>query len=94
MLKVSLKPDFIVHDIAGEKVLLGAGSVVDFSQMLMLNETAARVVAALQAQPSTPDELAAMLAEEYDISCQEARRDVEALLARMVELGIVSENQI
>lgn len=88
-MKVILKPDFIIHDIAGEKVLIGAGEQVDFSKLLMLNDTAACIVAALQKQPVTVEELLALLVEEYEVSSQEAYADLKVLLDRLVRLGVV-----
>lgn len=89
-MKAVLKPDFIIHDIASEKVLIGAGEQVDFSKMLMLNDTAACIVAVLQKQPATVEELAGLLVEEYEVSSQEAYADVKVLLDRLVRLGVVS----
>lgn len=88
-MKAILKPDFIIHDIAGEKVLIGAGEQVDFSKMLMLNDTAARVITALQKQPATVEELAELLVETYEVSLQQANEDVEALLGRLTQLGVI-----
>lgn len=88
-MKAVLKPDFIIHDIAGEKVLIGAGEQVDFSKMLMLNDTAARVITALQKQPATVEELAELLVETYEVSLQQANEDVEALLGRLTQLGVI-----
>ena len=36
-MKITIKPDFIIHNIAGEQVLIGMGEEVDFSKMLLLN---------------------------------------------------------
>ena len=65
-MKATLKPDFILHSIANEKVLIGAGQQIDFSKMLMLNDTAAWIIAELQKQPATPEELTLRLTEIYD----------------------------
>ena len=53
-MKITLKTDFTIHNIAGEKVLINVEQRVDFSKMLMLNDTAAWVIAELQKQPATP----------------------------------------
>lgn len=88
-MKAILKPDFIIHDIADEKVLIGVGEQVDFSKMLMLNDTAACIITALQKQPATVEELAGLLAETYEVSLQQANEDVEALLGRLTQLGVI-----
>lgn len=88
-MKAILKPDFIIHDIADEKVLIGVGEQVDFSKMLMLNDTAACIITALQKQPATVEELTGLLAETYEVSLQQANEDVEALLGRLTQLGVI-----
>ena len=88
-MKAPLKPDFILHSIANEKVLIGAGQQIDFSKMLMLNDTAAWIIAKLQKQPATPEELTLRLTEIYDVSQEEAQNDIEELLRHLEEQGIV-----
>lgn len=53
-MKITIKPDFIIHNIAGEQVLIGMGEEVDFSKMLLLNDTAAYIITALQKNPLHP----------------------------------------
>ena len=88
-MKATLKPDFILHSIANEKVLIGAGQQIDFSKMLMLNDTAAWIIAELQKQPTTPEELTLRLTEIYDVSQEKAQNDIEELLRHLEEQGIV-----
>ena len=88
-MKATLKPDFILHSIANEKVLIGAGQQIDFSKMLMLNDTAAWIIAELQKQPATPEELTLRLTEIYDASQEEAQNDIEELLRHLEEQEIV-----
>ena len=88
-MKATLKPDFILHSIDNEKVLIGAGQQIDFSKMLMLNDTAAWIIAELQKQPATPEELTLRLTEIYDVSQEKAQNDIEELLRHLEEQGIV-----
>lgn len=88
-MKATLKPDFILHSITNEKVLIGAGQQIDFSKMLMLNDTAAWIIAELQKQPATPEELTLRLTEIYDVSQEKAQNDIEELLRHLEEQGIV-----
>ena len=88
-MKATLKHDFILHSIANEKVLIGAGQQIDFSKMLMLNDTAAWIIAKLQKQPATPEELTLRLTEIYDVCQEEAQNDIEELLRHLEEQGIV-----
>lgn len=88
-MKATLKPDFILHNIAKEKVLLGAGEQVDFSQMLILNDTSACIIAELQKKPSTSEELVQRLLEEYNVSPQETHSDVKELLFQLEKQGVI-----
>ena len=88
-MKITLKTDFTIHNIAGEKVLINVEQRVDFSKMLMLNDTAAWIIAKLQKQPATPEELTLRLTEIYDVSQEEAQNDIEELLRHLEEQGIV-----
>lgn len=89
-MKAILKTDFIIHDIASEQVLIGTGEQVDFSRMVMLNDTAAAIITTLQKQSATLEELAQKLTEEYDVSLEETRKDIELILSRLAQLGVVS----
>lgn len=88
-MRITLKTDFTIHDIAGEKVLINVEKQIDFSKMLMLNDTAAWIIAELQKQPATPEELTLRLTEIYDVSQEEAQNDIEELLRHLEEQGIV-----
>lgn len=48
MIKATLKKDFLIRNIAGENVLIGCGEQVNFSKMLILNDTATSLVSKLQ----------------------------------------------
>ncbi len=88
-MRITLKTDFTIHDIAGEKVLINVEKQIDFSKMLMLNDTAAWIIAELQKQPATPEGLTLRLTEIYDVSQEEAQNDIEELLRHLEEQGIV-----
>lgn len=88
-MKITLKTDFTIHNIAGEKVLINVEQRGDFSKMLMLNDTAAWVIAELQKQPATPEKLIQRLTEIYDVSLKEAQADIKKLLWHLEEQGIV-----
>ena len=53
-----------------------------------LNDTGRFVFEALQ-EPLTPDEVAARVADHYDVGVDECRRDVEALLTDLVRHRLV-----
>ena len=90
-MKVTLKSNFIIHDIADEKVLIKLEEQIDFTQMLMLNETAAYIIKILQKQSSiTTEELVLQIIEQYDVSQQEAYCDIEKLLCQLAQEGAIT----
>lgn len=88
-MKVSIKPDFLIRDIAGEQILIGAGEQIDFSQMLILNDTSTWVIKTLQEQSLSPEELTQRLTNEYEVDYTEALNDVNELIHELETLGVV-----
>ena len=89
-MKVAIKKDFLVRNVAGENVLIGCGEQINFSRMLMLNDTAARIVEMLQnGSAATDEELARQISEEYEVGYDEAFGDVGDVLAALEEQGVV-----
>lgn len=73
-MKATIKQDFLLHSIANEQILIGAGEQINFSKMLMLNNTAAWIITELQKQPATSEELALRLTKTYEITEQKLNR--------------------
>ena len=88
-MKVCIKPDFLIRDIAGEQILIGAGEQIDFSQMLILNDTSTWVIKTLQEQSLSPEELTQRLTNEYEVDYTEALNDVNELIHELEALGVV-----
>lgn len=90
-MKATIHPDFLVRTIAGESILIGCGDQIDFSKILMLNDTSAFLVRKLQEAGSATDEaLAGSLTDEYDVDSPAALADTRQLLLRLEELGVVT----
>ena len=89
-MKATLKPDFLVHDIVGEQILIGGGEQINFSKMLMLNETSAYLITELKKRTTATDsELAQCLTAEYEVGPEEALKDVQELLRQLEGQGVV-----
>lgn len=86
------KDGFILREVCGEKVIVGEGlGAIDFGKLISLNETAAWIWNKAGEQGDfTAESLAETLCEEYDVTPEVARKDVENLLAQWQELGIVA----
>ena len=90
-MKAFIKKDFLIHTIANEKVLIGNGEQINFSKMLVLNDTAAFVIEELQKQdtPIALEELAQSLHEHFEVEYDVAFSDVKELINQLQEQEVI-----
>lgn len=90
-MKASIKKDFLIHTIANEKILIGNGEEINFSKMLVLNDTAAFVIAELQqySSPIAVERLVQSLHEHFEVEYDIAFCDVKELLHQLQEQEVV-----
>jgi hypothetical protein len=90
-MKAFIKKDFLIHTIANEKVLIGNGEQINFSKMLVLNDTAAFIIAELQKQdaPIALEELAQSLHEHFEVEYEVAFSDVKELINQLQEQEVI-----
>ena len=90
-MKVSIKKDFLIETIANEKVLIGNGEQINFSRLVILNDTAAFIITVLlnQSQAITVESLAQCLVDQYEVGYDEALSDVMELLQELERQGVV-----
>lgn len=89
-MKATIKKDFLIHTIANEKILIGNGEEINFSRMLVLNDTAVFVITELQKheQPVSAEELAESLQASFEVEYAEALTDVKELLYQLKEQDV------
>ena len=85
------KKGFKLRDVCGEKVIVGEGiENIDFSRIISMNESAAYLWENVQEGGDfTADTLVKLLLDEYDTDEATARADVEQLIAKWHEAGII-----
>ena len=90
-MKVSIKKDFLIETIANEKVLIGNGEQINFSRLVILNDTAAFIITELQKQSQaiTVESLAQCWVDQYEVGYEEALSDVMELLQGLERQGVV-----
>lgn len=90
-MKVSIKKDFLIETIANEKVLIGNGEQINFSRLVILNDTAAFIITELQnqSQAITVESLAQCLVDQYEVGYEKALSDVMELLQELERQGVV-----
>lgn len=86
---MKIKKELIKRDIAGDTILVPVGKTVyDSNGLFVLNEVATSIWDVL-ADCETQDEVVAKLLEEYEVSKEEAEKDVAEFLAKLREMQII-----
>ena len=87
------KKGFILRDVCGDKVIVAEGiEVLDFGQLLSLNETAAWLWQEASRQGDfNVDTLTSALCKEYDFEKELATKDVTTILKKWQDLGLTEE---
>lgn len=84
------KNNFELRDVCGEKVLIAVGiENINFSKMIALNESAAFLWEAAGEGTFDASTLVDALLETYEVSREQAEKDVSTLLADWIETGII-----
>lgn len=91
-MKMKLKPGYLIQKIAGENILITGGSGdVDFSKMLVLNDSATMLVQTLIDGEVSMEELVNLLVVNYNVEINQAETDIEELLNELKKQNIVEE---
>ena len=88
---MKLKSGFVLREVCGEQVIVGEGlDAINFGKLLSLNETAAWLWKQAKAMGDfSVEELAAKLCEEYDVSADDAKADVAAMIDEWQQVEVV-----
>ena len=88
---MKIKKGFVLRNVCGEQVIMGEGlDAIDFGRLLCLNETAAWLwQQAEKMSEFTADQLTEALCEEYDVTAEQAREDVAAMLSEWQKVGVI-----
>lgn len=78
------KDDVVDCDIGGDRALLH----VENNSYFTINSTGAALWEAM-AQPRTLDELVAVVVEKFDVTAEQCRDDIQAMLTQMNDAQII-----
>lgn len=85
------KNGFNLRTVCGEKIIVAEGKEnIDFSNIIVLNESAAYLWEKVSDNEFTAEEMAKWLTEEYDIDEETAKRDANTLAKQWMEAGIIN----
>lgn len=86
---MKIKNDFLLRTIAGQYVVVPTGdNVVNFNAAITLNETAAFLWELIKEDTSC-EELTKKLTEKYDVSNEQAEKDIQVFLNVLKEHDIL-----
>ncbi len=84
------KQGFRLRNVCGENIIVADGiENIDFSRIISMNESSAFLWKNVQDKEFTTDTLTQLLLDEYDTDEATARHDVEALMEKWKEAGII-----
>ena len=87
---MKIKNGFVLKSICGENMIIAEGKEnIDFSKIISLNESAAYLWNKVEGVNFTPQTLAELLVEEYEVSNERALADAEILAKQWLETGLV-----
>ena len=85
-------PDFLLRRVADAVVVVPVGAATTkFPGMITLNETGAYIWELLETE-QTVDSLTDAIAERYEVSLEQAKKDVEAFVFRLIPTGAILES--
>ena len=83
------KDGFILREMCGENIITGEGlEHINFNKLISLNSTAAFLWNAVIGKEFTPESMAPLLVDEYQIDMELALKDSKALCQSWIEAGI------
>lgn len=86
---MKIKEGFVLRNICREYIISAEGAhQVDFSKLISLNGTAAFLLKELWDKDFTPETMADMLCEEFEVSHEVALSDSQKLCNQLVENGV------
>lgn len=84
------KSGFVLRQVCGENVIVAEGKEnIDFSSIIAMNESSAYLWYKIGEDTFTPETMATMLTEEYEIDNATALADATTLANQWMEAGII-----
>ena len=85
---------FMIREVADERVAIPVGEAVrKFSGMISLNDSAAFLLQLLQTE-QTPDTLLDAVLKEFEVSEDDARKDISEFLSAMDALDLLVDGAV
>ena len=87
---MKIKAGFVKKTLAGQTVVVAFGEAGrTFHGMIKLNDTGAFIWDLLASGMGDEESIVARMAEEYEVELDVLRRDVSAVLSKLLEAGVL-----
>ena len=88
---MKIKEGFELRTICGENVIVATGlKNIDFSKIISLNESAAYIWRQVLGKNFEEADMVKLLTDEYEVDAATAKKDVQALVAQWLEIGLIA----
>lgn len=87
---MKINRDFMMRDIAGEKIVVPTGESAKLNALITLNSVAAFLWEALQ-EDRSPEEVEKMVLDEYEVDEETVKRDVNGFIDALRQFGMLEE---
>lgn len=88
---IKRKGTFVMRRLADDYVLIPCGETAEYvNQVMTLSETAAFIYERAESA-GTPEKLTRLLSREYQVDEEDVREDVDEVLKKLEEAGILEE---
>lgn len=88
---MKIKDKLSLRKIVDEYIMIADdGECIDYTKAISLNATAVFLIEQTGQEEFTAESWAELLCEHYDVSYEEAHRDVVALIDTLYEIGIIA----
>ena len=92
MKRFNKKSDLVTRDISGETIIVPVeGHVGDLDSIYTLNEVGSTIWALIDGQTSV-DQIVAAICDQYEVTPEEARRDVVELIDSLEAAGLIRQD--
>ncbi|MBE7061029.1 MAG: PqqD family protein [Clostridiales bacterium] len=86
---MKIKDGFVLREVAGQRIVVAVGKATQsFNGIIKLNESSALLWKKLE-DGATEEELVGVLLGEYDVTEEEARKDVKTFVDNLTKAGLV-----
>lgn len=88
---MKIKDEFIVRNMLGEYMAIPTGdNIAKFDGSVILNDVSAFIIEQLK-KPTSKEDVLELILNEYDVSREQASADLDNLLAKLSEYGMLEE---